>query len=106
MEREEGFESVISRTVSETYGAPEKLPEGSSRPPDASVHVRRETFGGDTGTDAAGLPLVTPGLFLEASLIVAERACRALAGPSVVEEFLRQAVRQVAALRATSVNHG
>jgi hypothetical protein len=48
---------------------------------------------------------MTPGLFLEAGLIVAERASRALAGPSVVEEFLRQAVRQVAALGGTSVNH-
>ncbi|WP_160309045.1 hypothetical protein [Anaeromyxobacter sp. PSR-1] len=55
------------------------------------------------------MPIVTPELFLEAGLIVAKRASRALAEASLVEEFLRQAVRQVTAIRGTasaSANHG
>lgn len=106
MEREKGFESVVSPAVSGTYVTPQKAAQGPSRPLDASVHVRTETVGGDTGTGAVGLPFVKPGLFLEAGLIVAERASRALAEPSVVEELLWQAVRQVAALRGTSVSSG
>jgi hypothetical protein len=106
MEREKGFESGLSPAFSDTYATIQNAQENSTRPPDASGRVGTETLGGDTGRGAAGLPVVTPELFLEAGLIVAVRASRALAGSFVVEEFLRQAVRQVAALHGTSVNHG
>jgi hypothetical protein len=64
---------------------------------------------GDTENRVDGLPSVTPELFLKAGLILAERASRAFAGPSVLEELLRKAVRQVTALprsASASVNHG
>lgn len=108
MEREKGFESGISRAVSAAYVTPEDAPRSPSQPPDASGHVSTETLGGDTEAGAPGLPVVTPELFLEPGLIAAERASRSFSIPSLVEEVLHQAVRQVTVLRGSAskgVNH-
>jgi hypothetical protein len=98
MEREKGFESVVSRAVSDTYAAPESAPEGSTQPHDASVHVRTGLHASDTLEQA--LPSPTPDLFIDAGIIVADRASRAHATASTVEDILRRAVRHAAVLLA------
>jgi hypothetical protein len=97
----EGFEPGISRAVSGAYAATENALQSSSQPPVASVHVFTETVGGDTENDVTHLPTVTPELFLEAGLIVAERASRKLADVSLIEDLLRQAVQQATASGGT-----
>jgi hypothetical protein len=99
MEREKGFESVVSRGVSGTYATLENSLAGSTRPLDASGRVATETVAGDTVSGAHGLPSVTPDLFLAAGFIVADLASRSLAEPSILEQVLRRAVHQAAALR-------
>lgn len=98
MEREKGFESVVSRGVSGTYAPPENAPQSSTRPPDASVRVTTQTLAGYTGSNEGALPIVTPEMFLEAGLIVADRAMRAAPGPFEIEDALRRAVQQAKAV--------
>lgn len=98
MEREKGFEPVVSPGVSGTYATPENAPQSSTRHPDASVHVTTQTLAGYTGSNMGALPIVTPEVFLEAGLIVADRATRAAAGPFEIEDALRRAVQQAKAV--------
>jgi hypothetical protein len=102
MEREKGFESGITHGFSGTYVAPENAPESPSRPLDASIHVSTEHEGGDTASGRRAVPRPCPELFLEAGLIVADRAVRALAGRPAVEEIVHRAVRHAAALRLSA----
>ncbi len=99
MEREKGFESVVSLAVSGTYAALAKAPEGSTRPPDASVHVATGTVAGNTGGGVDGLPVVTPDLFLAAGLTVADRAVQAHPDALTVADVVRRAVQQAQVLR-------
>jgi len=108
MERGKGFECEVSRMFSASYVTLENASESPSQQADASVRVSRKTLGGDTARSDGGLPAVTPDLFLEAGLVVAGRAAHALMGHSLLESYLRQAVRQSTALRgttSTSVSH-
>jgi hypothetical protein len=99
MEREKGFESVVSHGVSCTYATLEKAPEGSTRPPEGSVRVHTETFGGDTSNDVDGLPIVTPELFIVAGMTLAQRATQFGAAPLTVQGILGRAVQQAVAVR-------
>ena len=60
---------------------------------------RKLAVGGDIEPGVGALPTVTPELFLEAGLIVAERASLTLAEVSPIEDLLRQAVLQANASR-------
>jgi hypothetical protein len=99
MEREKGFESASLRVLSLLYAGADPAPQGSTRPPDASGRVATELDGGDSREPEPRLLAPTPDLFIAAGAIAAERAARGQAPRVQVEEILRRAVDQAAALR-------
>lgn len=102
-EREKGFDlSARSPVFSRPYENPENAPEDSTRPADASVHVPTEIIAGDSAGGPAGLPSVTPDLFLAAGAIVAHLVLGSSAPPAVVGGVLRRAVQQAGVLRKSS----
>ena len=100
MEREKGFESGIIPAFSRTYEAPDLHPGSSTKPPDASGRIATATDAGDVPGPFSPLPAPSPELFIAAGVAAAENAARAGAPRSAVEEILRRAVDQAAALRA------
>jgi hypothetical protein len=97
LEREKGFEPGITHAFSDTYAAPKSAQESSTRLPDASVRVSTEFDAGDTRDGDRCLPVLTPDLFINAGVIVAEHAGSEHVERTKVEEILRRALDQAAA---------
>jgi hypothetical protein len=99
LEREKGFESQIDPGFSRAYETIDGDNRGSTERSDASRRVPTSPDAGDTREDPAALPSPTPEMFITAGAILAERAARERAEPSTVQEILRRAMDQAAALR-------
>ena len=99
MEREKGFESPASPVFSRPYAAPYVDAGGPRNPPDASGRIATEPDAGDVQRLSSPLPAPAPELFIAAGAAAADGAARTGATRSAVEEILRRAVDQAAALR-------
>jgi hypothetical protein len=99
LEREKGFESAANPVFSRTYDTTEGDARGSTRPADASGRVATELQEGDDRGVPSPLPTPTSELFITAGAIVAEQAARDHAAWIKVQEILRRAVDQAAAVR-------
>ncbi len=100
MEREKGFEPGVFAGFSRLHETPDLHSRSSTIPADASGRVAIAVHAGDTQERSSPLPDPSPELFIAAGIAVAEGASRAGAPRSAVEEILRRAVDQAAALRA------
>jgi hypothetical protein len=103
MEREKGFESQALPVFTRPYDTSDGDAPSSTRPPDASGSVETEAQGGDDRSCLRQLPVPTAELFITAGVVIAGRAARERASKSTVEEILRRAVDQSAALRGEAV---
>ena len=101
--RPRGFESEGSPVFSDGYGTAQGDDRGATRPADASVQVRTKHHDDDVQSGSRLLPSPTAEQFIVAGAVVAERASRGRAGRWQVEEILRRAVDQAAALRGEAV---
>ncbi len=99
MEREKGFESPAIPVISRLYAAPDLHPRSSTKPADASGRIATAPDAGDIQERSSPLPAPSAELFIAAGIAVAEGASRAGAPRSAVEQLLRRAVDQAAALR-------
>jgi len=99
MEREKGFESPAIPAFSRPYAAPDLHQRSSTKPADASGRVATAPGAGDTQGPSSPLPAPSPELFIAAGVAAADNAARTGAPRSAVEEILRRAVDQAAALR-------
>ena len=97
LEREKGFESPANPVFSRPYAAPYVDAGGPRNPPDASGRVATARDAGDVQPP---LPAPSPELFIAAGIAAADGAARTGATRSAVEEILRRAIDQAAALRA------
>ena len=100
MEREKGFESPAIPAFSRPYAAPDLHQRGSTNPADASGRIATAPHADDVQGLSAPLPAPPPELFIAAGIAAADNAARTAAPRSAVEEILRRAVDQAAALRA------
>ncbi len=94
-----GLESGVFQVLSRLNTVADEAPQGSTRPPDASGRVATGLHGGDSREPEPALPEPTQDLFIAAGAIAAECAARGHAPRVQVEEILRRAVDQAAALR-------
>jgi hypothetical protein len=98
LEREKGFESPAFRVVSDTYATPDGDGRGSTRSLDASGRVATDLDASDAEAVSA-LPALSPDLFITAGALAANHAAQSRWARSRIEELLRRAVDQAAALR-------
>jgi hypothetical protein len=94
-----GIESGFSPVISSRYGSSESDEKSSTEPSDASGRVATSLQASDVPSTPPPLPAPSPDLFLAAGAVVAEWAARRQETRSRVEEILRRAVEQAAALR-------
>lgn len=99
MEREKGFEPGVIAGFSRLHETPDLHSQSSTKPSDASGRIATAPDAGDIQERSSPLPAPSPELFIAAGVTVAEGASRAGAPRSAVEQFLRRAVDQAAALR-------
>jgi hypothetical protein len=90
LEREEGFDPGVITGFSRLHEPPDFHSQSSTKPADASGRIATERDAGDIQERASPLPAPSPELFM---------AGRAGAPRSAVEEILKRAVDQAAALR-------
>jgi len=100
MEREKGFESAKNPVISGTYECSRSDAEGSREPPEASDRVAKAPEEHRGEWTPSSLPTPSPDLFLVAGAVAADRAALSHAAPADVEQILKRAVEQAAALRA------
>ncbi len=100
MEREKGFEPGVITGFSPLHETPDFHSQSSTKPADASGHVATERDAGDLREPSSPLPAASAELFITAGVALAESAARTGAPRPAVEEILKRAVDQAAALRA------
>jgi hypothetical protein len=98
-EREKGFESGLSIGFSSLFLDRKSDRECVTGPDDASGRVATSTEASDVPCTSPSLPEVSPELFFAAGALAAANAARAEGTRSRVEEILRRAVDQAAAVR-------
>jgi hypothetical protein len=99
MEREKGFETRIIPGFSRLHETPDLHSQSSTNRADASGRIAMAPDAGDIQERSSPLPAPSPELFIAAGVAAADGAVRAGAPRSAVEEILRRAVDQAAALR-------
>ena len=92
MEREKGFEPGVTPTFSSLHAGGDLPGEGSTRPPEAPLQ-------GSSEPDTVTLPAPTVDLFVTAGAVCAERAARGEGSRVHIEDILRRAASQAAALQ-------
>jgi len=97
-EREKGLESRLSLGYSEPFRPRDSDPRCVSQPPDASGRVVTSTDAGSVLLSSPSLPPVSQELFFAAGAALAARAAQRAQTHSRVDEILRRAVDQAAAL--------
>jgi hypothetical protein len=98
MEREKGFESQIPPVFSRLKTTIEGDIPGSTHDANASASSPSWIDEGDIREPGSPLPAPTGELFISAGALLADRAARDRAAKFRVEEILRRAVDQAAAL--------
>jgi hypothetical protein len=99
MEREKGFEPGVITGFSRLHESPDLHSQSSSERSDASGHVATERDAGDVRQPSSPLPAPSAELFIAAGVALAQSATRTGAAQPTIEEILKRAVDQAAALR-------